>query len=332
MRPLCQRMQATGKDIPASTALDPNMRKSIAKPDIPTPVIVLPGQANAANENSKSPALPAERKSIQSYKTPKSNQTATVKSQANNASKRTNEGARLSPRSQRKRGDGQPARDRTPVDQSRPNRKGNIVLFMPYLHYETHRNRKSMSETIRRARTGSASASAENHMSQDCDEMLIHAYLRSTPNLHIRRTLDQFYYHAISTDDRDTDQVVYRYTRDKRQGRKVFMVDQLWMWIIGKDLIITSFPQRWKQPKSDPLNVLDGIIRDMNSKTCPPVNSVHDLATLVTGRCCGVFDRHQLGDEKFQFLDMFESSIGKIVSLCLDRWVMQGLQSVLMRL
>lgn len=87
------------------------------------------------------------------------------------------------------------------------------------------------------------------------------------------------------------------------------MVDQLWMWILGKDLVVTSFPQRWQQPKNDPLNVLDGIIEDINSKTREPVRSVFDLAMTVTGRCSGTFDRHA-GNEEFQFLDMFESSIG----------------------
>jgi hypothetical protein len=46
----------------------------------------------------------------------------------------------------------------------------------------------------------------------------------------------------------------------------------------------------------------------------PPINSVYDLALLITSRCCGVFDRHKLDNENFQFLDMFESSIGKVVS------------------
>ena len=151
-----------------------------------------------------------------------------------------------------------------------------------------------------------------------CDEMLIQAYLPGTHNLHIRRTLDQYYYHAISTKDRDIDQVVYRYTqeygRDNGKDKKVYMVDQLWLWILDKDLIVTAFPQRWEQPKPDPLNILDGIIEDMSSKTRPPVKSVYDLATLITGRCSGLFDRHRLGDEEYQFLDMFESSIGEVVS------------------
>jgi Mg2+ and Co2+ transporter CorA len=31
---------------------------------------------------------------------------------------------------------------------------------------------------------------------------------------------------------------------------------------------------------------------------------------IIAGRCSGVFDRHRVGDEDYQFLDMFESSIG----------------------
>lgn len=196
-------------------------------------------------------------------------------------------------------------------------RNGNIVAYLPYLHYETDERRKEMSSAI--ARTQSM-VSEPGHGAQPdgCDEQLVKAYLHSTHNLHIRRTLDQFYYHAISTEERDQDQVVYRYTRDKKQGDKkqevkLFMVDQLWMWILDKDLIVTCFPQRWKQPKNDPLNVLDGIIEDMSSKTQSPVKSVYDLAMLVTGGCCGVFDRHRMGGEDYQFLDMFESSIGEVV-------------------
>lgn len=81
------------------------------------------------------------------------------------------------------------------------------------------------------------------------------------------------------------------------------------------DLVITSFPQRWRQPKNDPLSLLDGIIEDMNSKTRLPVKSVHDLAMLITSRAAGIFDRHRPGVEDYQFMDMFESSIGSLVSL-----------------
>ena len=109
---------------------------------------------------------------------------------------------------------------------------GTVVLFMPYLHYETHDKRKEMSRAIERAKSKPPEGGRRQSIYGSKDQMLIHAYLHSTPNLHIRRTLDQFYYHAISTEDRDEDQVVWRYTRDKYPDKKLFMVDQLWLWIL----------------------------------------------------------------------------------------------------
>lgn len=82
------------------------------------------------------------------------------------------------------------------------------------------------------------------------------------------------------------------------------------MWVLGKDLVITSFPQRWRQPRNDPLNVLEGIIEDINSKTRDPVQNVYELTMTIAGRCLGTFDRHRKGDDDYQFFDMFESSIG----------------------
>lgn len=202
--------------------------------------------------------------------------------------------------------------------------KGNLVLYMPYLHFESNKRRREMREAIERvkrmkalSRNNERLAKSVLHRAETFDEMLLRAHLgTSTVSLHVRRTLDQFFYHNIDTQSRDEDQVVYRYQCQGRSPEelgidpKIFMVDQLWTWILGKDLIVTAFPQRWQQPRNDPLNVLDGIIEDINSKTRDPVRSVYDLSLIITGRCSGVFDRHRMGDENYQFLDMFESSIG----------------------
>ncbi|KAJ5774761.1 hypothetical protein N7457_009657 [Penicillium paradoxum] len=189
----------------------------------------------------------------------------------------------------------------------------NVCVFMPYLHFETTERRQKMQDAISRAETLDF-VSKGMKLVRTRDEMLIDAHLTSSAtSLHVRRTLDQFFYPNIDTQSRDQDQVVYRY-QTKSPGMesdpKIFMVDQLWMWVLGTNLIVTAFPQRWDQPKNDPLNVLDGIIEDINSKTRDPVRSVYDLAMIITNRCSGVFDRHRLGDEEYQFLDMFESSIG----------------------
>jgi ankyrin repeat protein/Mg2+ and Co2+ transporter CorA len=200
--------------------------------------------------------------------------------------------------------------------------KGNTFLYMPYLHFETDRRRQEMQAAIARAEVIKDRNKHEDRIMKPVvqkastyDEMLLRAHLTSSQvSLHVRRTLDQFFYHNIDTQSRDCDQVVYRYQTksgyEQDVDPKIFMVDQLWMWTLGKDLIVTAFPQRWQQPRNDPLNVLDGIIEDINSKTRDPVRNVYDLAMIITSRCSGVFDRHRIGDEDYQFLDMFESSIG----------------------
>ncbi|KAF2648081.1 hypothetical protein K491DRAFT_261624 [Lophiostoma macrostomum CBS 122681] len=69
------------------------------------------------------------------------------------------------------------------------------------------------------------------------EKALMRYYLNSPPALHVRRTLDQYYYHMLeSTQDRDKDQVVSRwYQRVKGQSRhNILMVDQLWLWTTWK--------------------------------------------------------------------------------------------------
>ena len=75
---------------------------------------------------------------------------------------------------------------------------------------------------------------AVHHSGLSKDEKLIHAYLLDASPLHPRRTLDQFCYSAGDTDLRDQDQVVYRYCKRNGIEPKLFMVDQLWLWILGK--------------------------------------------------------------------------------------------------
>ncbi|KAL4806536.1 amidase signature domain-containing protein [Aspergillus unguis] len=208
-------------------------------------------------------------------------------------------------------------RDKSPHPQTLckekpPPLESNICYFMPYLHFETAERRDKMQEAIRKTQQAQSPRPGLDR-TPTRDELLLRAHLTSSStSLHIRRTLDQFFYPNIDTQTRDQDQVVYRYqTKGSRTPEpKIFMVDQLWMWILGPSLIVTSFPQRWDQPKNDPLNVLDRIIEDINSKTREPVRSVYDLAIIITNRCSGVFDRHRMGDDEYQFLDMFESSIG----------------------
>lgn len=81
------------------------------------------------------------------------------------------------------------------------------------------------------------------------NENLITGYLPPIdgkfPVLQPRRTLDQYFYtHLESTSNRDGDQVVYRYNRKLGIRPKIFMVDQLWLWILneGKSFVASPNP------------------------------------------------------------------------------------------
>lgn len=86
-----------------------------------------------------------------------------------------------------------------------------------------------------------------------------------------RLSLDQYYYSQLeNTAARDKDQVVYRYTNNPQNSTepKIFMVDQLWMWLINGgmdkprtigttctdtwilDTLITCAPNQWRHGRS----------------------------------------------------------------------------------
>jgi hypothetical protein len=78
-------------------------------------------------------------------------------------------------------------------------------------------------------------------------EHLIRGYLKGrnpedVPTLQPRRTLDQYVYGRVEgTYERAKDQVIYRYTRRYHgQAIKIFMVDQLWVWILNKGMLSVS--------------------------------------------------------------------------------------------
>jgi len=325
MRPLCQstaRAVNVAEETPAETTKDPG-----------PPTIVI----NGGSESPSIPKTPSRSSTFReegsdlfkspSYQGGKDQSKAGQKEKGKKPSTKGNKSPKGTdtPVRDQQRKSSQPLDSRRPVSPSSPARKepiqprNNVFTFMPYLHFESSRRREEMQEAIKRAEMLRSPLSRNLGKASTYDEMLIRAHLAtSTVSLHVRRTLDQSFYHNIDTESRDHDQVVYRYQLkgknydDPNVDPKIVMVDQLWMWVLGKGLIVTAFPQRWQQPKNDPLNVLDTVIEDINSKTREPVKSVYDLAITISNRCSGVFDRNRMGDEDYQFLDMFESSIGNV--------------------
>ncbi|OAQ78569.1 ankyrin repeat containing protein [Purpureocillium lilacinum] len=175
-------------------------------------------------------------------------------------------------------------------------------------------------------------------------DLLLKGYLKSAlgdvPPLQARRTLDQYFYtHLGSTAKRDVDQVVLRYT-SKYAGvePKIFMVDQLWLWLLDDDTIISCCPMRWdswtvddtttgthptswddfKLRDGDPLNIYQAILRYLRDVRRPSITSARDLCFVITSFCLAAFD--PLGTtEDFHFFDFMERSIGDVSDQTADR-------------
>ena len=214
-----------------------------------------------------------------------------------------------------------------------------FYVFMPYIHFETFKEMTEMTSSYVTSSLNPGSVPLRPQPSQRVEEAdpnknlrseeeeallkelaLFRAYLdNSEQPLHIRRTLDQSFYHHVDTKHRDTDQVIHRFQKEIQRcvdldiEPKVLMVDQLWMWVIGKKLVVTSFPQRWRHPRKDPLNVLESMLAIINAGSRDRVRTAYELALIIAGRCYGAYDRHGVGSDDPQFLDMFEGWIGSVM-------------------
>lgn len=104
---------------------------------------------------------------------------------------------------------------------------------------------------------------------------------------------------------------------DIRKVSRAIMVDQLWMWILDNDTILTCFPQRYGMTDKDPSGVHQSIRMRVKTRTVPEnhVRSVLDLALIILEECFdSFFNRARTADKRPQVMDMFAESIGRVVS------------------
>ncbi|KAJ4351186.1 uncharacterized protein N0V89_006525 [Didymosphaeria variabile] len=178
------------------------------------------------------------------------------------------------------------------------------------------------------------------------EKALINAYLYNPPALHVRRTLDQYYYHMLeNTHERDIDQVVSRWAQNVKSAtnHNILMVDQLWLWI-GHDrqtaapgelememlrrrdlssdrspersktqYVVSCFPNRTGSGQLSHRTLDDLRLRvlDPNNRKRDPIRHPEDLVSRILETCCSVFDRMQ-DVEWLRFYQMFEDSVGTI--------------------
>jgi hypothetical protein len=190
-----------------------------------------------------------------------------------------------------------------------------MFAFMPFLAFETSQGMTNMQRcltkapgpqirrntglSVRSRPSGDAPAAAEFHAVRDFSLHEACPEPRSRDDgLHVRRTLDQYFYRHIDTSQGDLDQVIFRYQDRARREQmaeplddkdiKLLMVDQVWLWIWSEDLIITSFPQRWDLPRREKPDLLASILRDLEAENAGSADlgrNVYDLATGILGHC-----------------------------------------------
>lgn len=78
------------------------------------------------------------------------------------------------------------------------------------------------------------------------DQNLLKVYLTDEHALHIRRTLDQYYYHTTTdTPRRDEDQFLGFYQmKNNLQPKIPTMIDQLWLWVLSNIIDAPADPEK----------------------------------------------------------------------------------------
>lgn len=186
-------------------------------------------------------------------------------------------------------------------------------------------------------------------------ENLVRAYVNEPLPLHVRRTLDQYFYYTLpdkSIRERDLDQVLWRHTKDTNP--RILMVDQLWLWIIDnpkhpgqgrksslvliittlliliEETVITAFPERWSEarmrhnstyPPPEPSDVApepsDIRFRILNAIANQERNigTASDLACLIIDKCTGIFHPRANETEPFPDRDFLDAFADSIAQL-----------------
>ncbi|RDA89807.1 hypothetical protein CP533_0874 [Ophiocordyceps camponoti-saundersi (nom. inval.)] len=164
------------------------------------------------------------------------------------------------------------------------------------------------------------SAKAFEIIDEATEERTIREHLWTSAPIHIRRTLDQFFHWTIArTEAQDQLQVVCRGTRSRMEAGgigRVVMVDQLWMWILDENTILTSFPRRWGRNKPDPSAVHRAIRHHIGTLDENEPTTIYDLALIIIDECSKIFfDRTKAPDLRPEVVTIFGSAISELAEM-----------------
>jgi Mg2+ and Co2+ transporter CorA len=200
-------------------------------------------------------------------------------------------------------------------------------LKLPYLHWETYeawKNRQQLIAEMKKTKKNEpySNLPGSKHVSEiytKRSEVLLHKHLLRAdplepPPLHDRRTLEQSYFYNLrNVAHRDSDQIIGQSTKRKEekqpdQCRKMMMVDQLWMWAVDGNTIITAFPETGTGNNSDG-DVLTGLIKHIPRAIQQGLTSMNGLISLIVDHCTGVFHHSDINPD-IAFFEFFADDIG----------------------
>lgn len=148
--------------------------------------------------------------------------------------------------------------------------RSKVYMYLPYLELDTTQGTQVGRNTLLSEAYDSWKASDHCH--------------------HRRRTLDQFLYKSLDTRKRDSDQVMSRYLRNNHGTEGLLVVDQLWIWNLGPELIITSFPHIEQHRLIEQSTLFTNILERINPRTGGLVQNVDELADIVIEQCISACD------------------------------------------
>ena len=193
-----------------------------------------------------------------------------------------------------------------------------FVLYMPYLHWDSFQRLQDRAAVInkRREQTRARPVDQKIATGSSMESKLIWQYLMSDLPLHCRRTLDQFGYPSLrNTSVRDGDQILYKRTKAEKDSQpsresvkqakhigrsssrlpasnsamgdgaaKVLMVDQLWLWVLDGETVVTFATAKEKEENDGGLSkqadLVGNIYEDINGDFAKQCADPFDFAAL----------------------------------------------------
>ncbi len=177
-----------------------------------------------------------------------------------------------------------------------------VVVYLPYLHWDSFENLKKREEVIKRRREQPEALPVAKDVAigRSMELKLIWQDLTSDRPIHCRRTLDQYGNPNLrNTSYRDVDQTLYKRTKAVNfapptelkhnywpaETGKVLMVDQLWLWIMDDQTLVTFFASKEKEENDDGIwrqgDLRSEIYQDINGDYANQCVDPYDFAALV---------------------------------------------------